>query len=76
MDKEFYKDYTAPHNLAHPGFEDVGLGDIAYLRRNFENNGFVYLLTAANGEIIYQDESRGNIEEYAAETGLHLITVH
>jgi len=76
MDKSIWHEDFAQHSLAHPGFEDIGLGDVAYLRKVFQKNNFIYQLTAANGEVLLEDESRITIEDFADESALHVVTVH
>jgi hypothetical protein len=76
IDKSIWHEDFTRHNLAHPGFEDIGLGDVAYVRKVFQKNSFVYQLTAANGEVLLEDDSRIEIEGFADESALHLITVH
>ncbi|MBL1147923.1 MAG: hypothetical protein HND56_03870 [Pseudomonadota bacterium] len=76
MDKSiWHEDFSRP-SLAHPGFENIGLGDVAYLRKVFQKNNFIYQLTAANGEVLLEDESRIIIEDFVDESALHVVTVH
>jgi len=75
MDSQL-KEYVSPSNMAHPDFPEMGLGDVAYVRKVFQSNHFVYLMSAANGETLMQDESWDNIQDFATEYSLELITLH
>jgi hypothetical protein len=74
--KVLIDEYEFFANMSKDDLADLGLGDVAYVRRHLVNGQEAFVLHAANGHALGAQKNIHDVEAMAYHQEIELVTLH